>query len=197
MRILVSGKATATPIKQLSFAALFVIGVAVPSLARGQTAPQELRGKSITITWNEYRNERRAGWTDFRDISDALSLRVYVGTTGRPFARFTTMAPRASASTEHVGTSGRGSGGGFTQFQFAGHSLVVTGETGSGDFARRYMVNFNESYNTCEAQIIFAKKPGASVLIGRNLYTGLPQEIRSARATGVTCSVRDGNMFAQ
>jgi hypothetical protein len=59
-------------------------------------------------------------------------------------------------------------------------------------------IEFDESFTTCEAHVIFAKQAGSDVVIGHHLVTGAAnKEIRSATVTGVSCSVRDGNVFAQ
>jgi hypothetical protein len=67
----------------------------------------------------------------------------------------------------------------------------------NGDLAHRITIEFNEGFTTCEAQIVSAKSAGANVsVMTRNLY-GEQIEVRSATVTGVSCSVRDGNVFAQ
>jgi hypothetical protein len=49
-----------------------------------------------------------------------------------------------------------------------------------------------------DMHIIFAKQAESDVVIGSNLATGAAAlEIRSSTVTGVSCSVRDGNVFVE
>ena len=189
--------------RSVSVAALFVIGIftALPSVAAGQTAPQGMRGKTIIIAWTEHRSQRQLGEANFRDIVNPLSWTIYISTVGRPFSRYTTLgvdrrAYRRTASSESVGTSGTSLGGAIREILFKNGSLVAMRTVGGG-YARRITVDFNESYSTCDAQVIFAKEPGKDIVVGRNMFTGRPMEIRSGTVSSVSCLVREGNVFSQ
>jgi hypothetical protein len=98
---------------------------------------------------------------------------------------------------ETVGTSGPNNAGGRRQVQFSGRTIPLTGNNGGG-LARRTTIEFNENFTTCDVHIIFAKQAGSDVVIGSNLATGgAALEIRSSTVTGVSCSVRDGNVFVE
>jgi hypothetical protein len=122
---------------------------------------------------------------------------IYISTKGQWFGRF---APRQSGKGhESIGTSGThdSSGGGPREVQFSGRSIIVTG-AGQGGISRRTTIEFNEGFTTCNAQLIFAKEAGRDVVVGNNLDTGAAdKEIRSVTISNVSCSVRDGNVFAQ
>jgi hypothetical protein len=100
------------------------------------------------------------------------------------------------ASREGVGTSGISAGGGPREVEFSGRTITLTGAS-TGGLARRTTIEFNESFTACEAHVIFAKQAGSNVVVGRSLVTGGLNEIRSATVTSVSCSVRDGNVFAE
>ena len=68
--------------------------------------------------------------------------------------------------------------------------------TSKGGLARRTTIEFNESFTNCQAQVVFAKQADRDVVVGRSLVTGEPIEIRSVTVTGVTCAIREGNVFA-
>jgi hypothetical protein len=180
-----------------SFAVMGALALLSAAAYAGSAPPKELYGKSIIFAWTEQRSQRQLGQANFRDIVDPLSIKIYVSTTGRPFNRFASTSRGRKVSSEGVGASGISSGGGPRLTEFKGRTLIMTA-TSKGGLARRFTINFNENYSTCEAQVVVAKQAGSDVVLGRNLYTGEPQEIRSARvSSGPSCSVRDGNVFAQ
>jgi hypothetical protein len=120
---------------------------------------------------------------------------IYISTKGQWFGRF---APRQSGKGhESIGTSGThdSSGGGPREVQFSGRSTIVTGAVA---FLAEPPSNLTKASPTCDAQLIFAKEAGRDVVVGNNLDTGAAdKEIRSVTISNVSCSVRDGNVFAQ
>jgi hypothetical protein len=178
--------------KLASIAALTLLS----AVADAGSAPKELYGKSIIISWTEHQSWRPLGQADFRDINVPLSRKIYVGTKGQWFHRFASVRKGYEGGPESVGAS-RTDAGSARQTQFSGRTMTMTDAT-SGGLARKTTVEFNESFTTCEARVIFAKQAGSEVVVGVNLYTGQPIEIRSATVTsGPSCTVRDGNVFAQ
>jgi hypothetical protein len=170
-------------------------------VAHAESPPKELYGKSIIISWTEHRNQRHIDQANyqanFRDVDIPLSRKIYVSTEGRLFKRFSAKSPGGrEGSHEAIGTSGTSVGGGPTEIQFSSRTMTLTGAS-SGGLARRTTIEFNESFTTCEAHIIFAKEAGSDVVVGGNLVTGGRNEIRSATVTNVSCSVQEGNVFAQ
>jgi hypothetical protein len=67
---------------------------------------------------------------------------------------------------------------------------MTTSWTSGG--ARRIVINFNDTYNSCAAQVLVAKEVGASLI-----RSGHELEIQSAVIGGTSCSVRRGNVFGQ
>jgi hypothetical protein len=176
-------------------------GVALTLLSSGvayaASAPKELYGKSIVITWIEHRSQRHLDQANFQDVNVPLSRKIYISTKGQWFGRFAAMSPKGrEGGYEAIGTSGTTHSGGPRDVQFSGRTITLTG-TSAGGLARRTTIEFNESFTTCEAHIIFAKQTGSDVVVGRNLVTGQLQEYRSATVSSVSCSVRDGNVFAE
>jgi hypothetical protein len=170
-----------------------IIGVLATwtAAAHAGSAPKELYGKSIVFTWAENRSQRLLGQTNFRDVLVPLSHSVYISTTGRLFDRF--VAGSQNAAHETIGTSATSVGGGPKQIQFSGRTMTLIA-TNKGGMARKTTIEFNDSFNTCQADVVFAKQAGSNVVVGG--FTG-QLEIRSSSITGVTCSVREGNVFAQ
>jgi hypothetical protein len=182
--------------KPLAFRAFLAIGIAVtlPSSGYCHTAPQVLRGKSIILTWTEERSQRLLGEGSFREVRVPFSHTMYISATGRPFDRFANNSRQTAHET--VGTSAISAGGGPKQFQFSGRTMSLTTTPRQSGFARRYVVEFNENFTTCQANVAFAKRAGSDVVLGGYL-SGRPVEIHSTTVTGVICSIREGNVFAQ
>ena len=171
--------------------------IMLPANAQCQNAPPALKGKSIIIAWMENRTQRNANQVAFRDVNFPFSMKIYVSTAGRPFSSLTVTPGRgASGSSEAVGASVTQPQGGQRQITFKGNTMVMVQST-FGGLARRFTVDFNESFATCSAQVIFAKQTGTQIGTARNLVTGDRIEIRSASIAGVSCSVRDGNVFGE
>jgi len=190
-----------------SFASIAALTL-LTGVAHAGSAPRELYGKSIIITWTEHRSQRQLGEADFRDVDRSLSRKIYISTKDQWFDRFaSTFGGRGAglrrlrqitheAAREGIGTSGTTFAGGVRQVQFIGKTITLTG-TSAGGLARRFTIEFNENFGTCETHIIFAKQAGSEVVVGRSLRTGEPIQIRSATVNSVSCSVRDGNVFAE
>jgi hypothetical protein len=178
---------------------LFVIvfGIAIPGLAHGQNAPSGLRGKSIIISWSEHRSQRQGYQTTFIDVTLPVSMKIYVSTIGRPFSSLNvTSRGGDTGSSQAVGSTANDRQAGERQITFQGRAMVMLQGSRAG-LARRIMVDFNESFASCKAQVIFAKETGSAIVTTRNLNTGQRMEIRSASITGVSCSVRGSNVFAE
>jgi hypothetical protein len=179
-----------------SFAVMGVLTLLLAAAHAG-SAPKELYGKSMIITWTEQRSQRMFGQADFRNVNVQLSHKVYVSTKGQWFSRFSGgMERNGENGREAIGASATSPTG--ERPQFSGRTITMTGASKEG-LGRRTTIEFNESFTTCEAHIIVAKQAGSDVVIGHSLVTGAAnKEIRSAAVTGgPSCSVRDGNVFAQ
>jgi hypothetical protein len=158
-------------------------------------APAQLYGKSIVVSWTETMTLRRVGEQAFRTESIQAMSKIYISDVGRPFLRMTRALNRNSGSSEQVGGAGRNPTGGPRVIQFQGHSLVIVSEVPSGG-ARRLQIDFDASFGSCAASVIAGKVPGLSTYIGRSMITGAQVEVQSRSASGATCSIKEGNVFA-
>jgi hypothetical protein len=159
------------------------------------SAPKELYGKSIIVSWSEHRSQRNLGQPNFRDINVPLSHTIYISATGRFFDRFAATSGGGEAAHETIGANTTSIGDGPKQIQFRGRTMTLTASS-KGGLARRSSLQFNEGFTACEAHIVFAKQAGSNIVAAINL-SRQQMEIRSVTISGVTCSVRDGNVFAQ
>jgi hypothetical protein len=156
-------------------------------------APQSYYGKTFRVSWTETRSQRDAGETAFRPVSLPFTYTVYVSSKGQLFTRVTSMSAsrRAVGSKDRVGTSGSGpDGAGRATFQ--GNTLTAT--RSSGGLGRQIRVTFDGG-SSCSATVVTGKS-GGGVASVRSIPTGGMVEFESVSAGAASCSVQDGNAFA-
>jgi hypothetical protein len=164
----------------------------IASTSGAIAAPQSLYGKTLRVTWNESRSQRVQGEGEFKSVSIPLSYTVYVSSKGQLFKRLTstTSSGRQSGSKDRVGTSGSDSqGSGNVSFQ--GNTLIATAN--NGGLGRRIRIVFDGG--SCSAEVLTGKA-GAGVATVRSNATGKMMEFVSVSAGAASCSVQDGNAFA-
>jgi hypothetical protein len=174
------------------FACIALIGL-VASSSGAIAAPQSLYGKTLRVTWNESRSQRVQGEGEFKSVSIPLSYTVYVSSKGQLFKRLTstTSSGRQSASKDRVGASGADSqGSGNVSFQ--GNTVIATAN--NGGLGRRIRIAFDGG-SSCSAEVLTGKA-GAGVATVRSNATGKMMEFVSVSAGAASCSVQDGNAFA-
>ena len=176
---------------------LFVLlaATATSAAALAQNAPPELRNKSVVVSWTESRSFRVVGHQAFHDQNLPRSMSVYISSVGRPFTRMAAMPGRRTGTAEYVGASGASNAGGSRVTAFGRRSMSLTTSMTSGG-GRRITVQFAEGFSSCTANVITAKQVGSEVIRSKSYATGAPLEIRSVTASGASCSIRDGNVFA-
>ena len=106
--------------KPSSLVSFLAISAVVPAWsAHCETAPPQLREKSITVTWVEAYVGRIAGQGGpWRNNTVRNTLKIYVGSTGKPFARHNT------GGLNHDCLEGRMRQFYTTHLQFAGRGLT-------------------------------------------------------------------------
>jgi hypothetical protein len=160
-------------------------------------APAQLRGKSVVASWTEERVQRVSGETDFSSRSVPQTLSVYISNEGRVFAKRTAvsskggggMRPRGSGSRESVGEDSAANQGGHV----SGHTLTVANKLAGG--ARMARIEFNQDFSSCTANVILGREGADTIARGRSLISGQELEIKSAKVSGTSCSVQNGNVF--
>ena len=165
----------------------------------GSAPPKQLYGKSVTVSWTETRSQRFVGEQTFHPLSVSLQRSVYISTAGRVFARTSAAASRGrksvSGADEAVGTTGANSSGGARDIQFQGNSIIMTGSFTAS--ARRVEVSMDSSFESCTAQAITAKQVGTKIASWRAIGSGRQIEVESVSAGPASCSVKNGNVFAE
>ena len=178
--------------RRVVFAAIAVLAPATAALA---APPRALYGKHVVVTWTETRSQRDAGEAAFRPVSIPYTLTFYVGNEGHVFKRIFAMAAsrKASGSQDWVGNKPGGDVS-AASVTFSGNSLTATSSFGGA--ARRMQITFDGNFSGCSAQVTTAKLSSAKSVAVRSIATGGTVEFESVSAGAATCSVGEGNPFA-
>ena len=179
-------------LKMIKLTCIGLIGL-IASTSGALAAPQSFYGKTLRVTWNESRSQRVQGEGAFKAVSIPLSYTVYVSSKGQIFKRLTSTAAsgRQSGSKDRVGASGSDSqGAGSISFQ--GNTLISTAN--NGGLGRRIRISFDGS-SSCSAEVLTGKA-GTGTATVRSNATGKIMEFESASAGSASCSVQEGNAFA-
>lgn len=159
-------------------------------------APAQLRGKSVTASWTEEREQRLGGEKEFSSRSVPQTLDVYISSEGRVFAKRTAMGtggsgkrPRGTGSRESVS----GEAAGNQAAHVSGRTLIVTNQMAGG--ARMARIEFSQDFSSCTTNVILGREGANTIARSRSLVSGAPLEIKSAKVTGTSCSIQNGNVF--
>ena len=171
---------------------ILVVGL-MGAASNALAAPQNWYGKTLRVTWNESRSQRVRGEGEFKSVSIPLSYSVYVSSKGQLFKRLTSTnaSGRQTGSKDRVGMSGADSqGAGSVSFQ--GNTLIST--TNNGGLGRRIRISFDGA-SSCSAEVLTGKA-GSGVATVLSNATGKMLEFNSVSAGVASCSVQEGNAFA-
>jgi hypothetical protein len=174
------------------FTCIALVGL-MASTSGALAAPQSLYGKTLRVTWNESRSQRVRGEGEFKAVSVPLSFSVYVSSQGQLFKRLTSTnsTGQHAGSKDRVGMSGADSqGAGSVAFQ--GNTLIST--TNNGGMGRRIRISFDGG-SSCSAEVLTGKA-GSGTSTVRSNATGKMLEFESVSAGAASCSVLEGNAFA-
>ncbi len=172
--------------------------VFAPTTILAASAPMQLRGKSIVVTWTEDRLQRRASEGQFKSRQIPQTLTIYISSKGNLFSRRAATGGARGARTgsrDTVGERATTSTGGPRVLKFSGHTLSAIGGVDLG--ARAVTMNFDNGFSSCTAHVVIGRQSGSATMRITSLVSGETIEIRSAKARGAKCSVHDGNAFGE
>ena len=174
---------------------LICIVLTLPSTVYAVSAPTQLFGRSIVLSWRESRVRKTIGDNQFSHAQVGRENSIYFSSAGRVFNREVSSEQGTSAAaTEQVPDSTRSSRGNPQSAHFEGRTLLVDTEFVSG--ARRVIIEFDEGFRTCNAKIIYGKNGGAKPIITNSLrHPGLQYEHQSVEVQNLSCAIKDVNVF--
>jgi hypothetical protein len=171
------------------------MGLLVPGAAVALAAPQQLYGKTVSVSWTEDIVRRVAGEETFQHKQHPRVAIIYIGSSGRPFIRIHTITRGGrGALEEQVGTSGKTTVGGSQTADFKDKSLTVVSVYQGG--AQRIQIDFDGSYQSCTASVVVGKQAGAHTFTRLNGSNELT-EVQSDSSSSATCTIESGNSFAR
>jgi hypothetical protein len=172
------------------------------AVAYAGPAPKELYNKSIILRWTENRTQRFEYVNRIVNSGAAAMVSIYISGAGNTFIRIHRSAyggrnvsggPPTSASRVRESAPGEHPRG-FKKMDFAGHSLVMYGQSEGG--ASRVAVDFDETYKGCTVSVTVGKQLGRTSFSQTSLM-GERLEVLSVQTAGFECSIQEGNVFAQ
>ena len=173
------------PSKGVIAASVVVLSASANAVQAGP--PQQLLGKSVVIDWTDTRSQRDGDNPQYHTVNGSHTLSVYISIAGRTFIR--------QVNRTRAGSGGRdqapGQDGSRTT-AFEGQSMTVFGQFRGG--AQRTVVHFDNGFSGCSATTGLGFQSGQTS-VSVSPITGRRVEMRSLTVTGVSCSVRNGNVF--
>jgi hypothetical protein len=152
----------------------------------------DIVGKSVLVNWTDNLQIQRADGSF--NVPVSRELRIYISSAGRPFTRVTSTSRRGSATNEQVGGTGVTGAGGVRAVSINDHTLVL--ETTIGNWARNLHVEFAPGGSSCSAQMLVGKEVGSAPKAFRSGISGMMTEIHAFTVSGVSCTMQQGNVFA-
>jgi hypothetical protein len=159
--------------------------------AHAGSAPKELYGKSITVSWTEEREQKEPWDRHHKFVMRAGKFIIYVSGAGRAFTRFDYAGGRTEPS-DQVATDNAAIP---RVLNFQGRSLSIIMPLEGG--ARNIAITFDDNFGGCSARVLTGKPQGTAKLIAQSLNGGHRFEIFSVKTGPAACNIQDGNVFAQ
>ena len=160
--------------------------VALTATSASAQAPPQLYNKAISVSWSMHIPATAEDGTASR-IPRTISRTIYVSSKGRIFNRVTRQDARLSE------TKDLDPGITSSTFRYAGGRLMGVLKLPSG--ASQLAVSFGSGYTTCNAELVVGREDGKPIKF-RGLNGKLYTQTGAPTVSGVTCSMRDGNPFA-
>lgn len=171
--------------------------MSLTAAAQPATAPEELHGKSIVVSWSENRVQRHVGEPKFYRVNANQTMSIYISSAGRVFARLNLATGAGLGSVERVQGEQRNNPT-FRNWEptFDGKSMVLTQPFNKGGM-RKLEIEFDEARLGCKSKVLYVKEPGAETSLAWSPITKKMVEFQSIAMLGEVCSVKIGNVFGE
>jgi hypothetical protein len=182
------------------------VAMMLASLTEAGAAPDALKGKTITVSWTEVRQEKVDSLdSNMTSITVNFSLKAYVSEQGRAFTRMSRNGGPGSSrgdqrhfgrQTTHdsdQGPTDANAMGTAGAVNFAGQRMTVTRAFSNG--ARQVSPIFDRGFASCRAQIVVGKA-GGNGFVAVTSMSQRREYIFSSSVSGESCSIAAGNDFS-
>jgi hypothetical protein len=162
----------------------------VSSVESVHAAPQQLLNKTISWSYTVQSMQRDPDGKT-RGVQTGINYTVYVSGAGRLFERSSRSAGgKTQGGDQEVGAR-QTKIGEARDIHFEGNKLVSVRGYVTG--AARTIVSFDPNFSSCTVDLLMGRENG---LIKRKMIDGVTREILSSSMSGQSCSIRQGNAFA-
>ena len=164
-----------------------ILGVFLFASTAVDAAPAQLLNKSVLIAWTDSAQQREA---DGRMYTEQINRQrvAYISSAGRVFVKAVNGNKSGNGNQREMAP-----GTDNAALAFQGNTLV--GYAINTGFARRLTVSFDAAFSNCTASVVYGNSGGKKTW---KSYDGKRTiELLALSASGASCSVRDGNAFAQ
>jgi len=164
-------------------------------VAHAAGAPPALFNKTISLSWSQSIVQRS---DDGRTVTPTVNHRrtIYISSQGRIFTRAVRSINNRQFSGSKTGQLApgdtRGYAGGAVSVAFQGGELVGTQAHVSG--AGQFRASFDSAFTSCKVRLIYGRSGGNMRWKGLD---GRMYEALSSTASGESCSIANGNAFAE
>jgi hypothetical protein len=162
----------------------------VPAVPAFADAPRQLYNKTILISWS-VAVAQTAPDGQKKNVAVAVNHTVYVSSAGRLFERSSRATRKGMKQSENAPGATQNAGGEATGMHFEGNRLV--GGTAFAEGARRFVATFDPGFSSCTVAVMFGREAGH---LKRKGVDGVMYTIDSMTPSGESCSIREGNAFA-
>jgi hypothetical protein len=154
------------------------------------SAPRQLQNKTITASWLVEYALLTPGGAVLKRVVRSQRV-IYVSSAGRIFVKQTYDAPGGAGSAE-MAPDEKTPSGGARDVRFQGDKIVAMAVL-QGGAAGRMVISFDQRFSTCSVEAVIGNSGPGPARIQRR---GVSFEVQSTRISGQSCSLRDGNVFA-
>ena len=139
---------------------LFFIFITVMNVAHVDAAqvPKALAERTISVSWQETREDRVPPDGEWREIHSYRTSVVYISSAGRVFRRENAVNMgygRRRGGKRLEGSLDANVNGGVA---FNGNSMTIIAQAAQGSAARRTVIVFDQDFRSCTATIITGKR---------------------------------------
>lgn len=171
------------------------VGAGLITVAPALAAPQPLLNKTVTLSWTAQSVQRGPDGKE-RQVSSSIKYVVYISTLGRLFERSSRSVGGRAQGGDVDPNAAQTKMGEARGLRFEGNTLVANrgygGAGGSG--AMRAVATFDSSYSSCTLAVMHGKENHGT--IKRKGIDGVVREYVSISVSGTSCSIQNGNAFA-
>ena len=167
--------------------------VRLGSIALAATAPPQLLNKSIVFSWTIQTTGRDTSNGTITQRQTEAQVAIYISSEGRLFERMSRTNEDQQKTLDIAPSTTRNPElGESTNRHFEGNNLVLVRSFPSG--ASRTVISLDPSFSACTVTFQGGRENGR--LNVRKGTDGKTYEILGMKSSRLTCSIRNGNAFA-